>query len=173
MQPVREFDAILLLALAVASKRRPAALVELVAATDMLDGEMPTSFKMSDTVFRLSKHGLIMEAEGGYALTPAAEAIVTGQRRKTETAARVLYVNERLAAYEPAADASTSGPIALTTEQLGAAILAHRAFKNSTGKSWAMLKANTDEINYQRKKKWRPGIKPAGTNKSKSKIAGK
>ena len=169
MQPVREFDAILLLALAVASKRRPAQLVEIVAAADMLDGEMPTSFKLSDAVFRLSKHGLMSESEAGFTLTPAAEAIITGQRRKTETAARVLYVTERLEAYEPTADAPPSVAIALTTEQLGPAILAHRAFKNTTGKSWAMPKTKSDEIDYKRTNKWRPGRKPAGPPKNKSK----
>jgi hypothetical protein len=169
MQPVREFDAILLLALAVASKRRPAQLVEIVAAADMLDGEMPTSFKMSDAVFRLSKHGLIAETEAGFTLTPAAEAIITGQRCKTETEARVLYVNERLEAYEPAAGAAPAETIALTTEQLGAAILAHRAFKATTRKSWAMPKSRADEINYQRTNKWRPGRKPAAAAKSKAK----
>lgn len=164
MHPIREIDALLLLALAVASKRRPAELVEIVAATDMLDGEIPTSFKLSDTFFRLSKHGLIADIEGGFTLTPAAETMLAGLPRKAETEQRVEYINELLAAHQIAEELE---PIVLTSEQLGAAILAHRSFKKSSGRNMAMPKSKTDEINYKRAHQWRPGLRKSSTGKRK------
>lgn len=156
MHPIREIDSILLLALAVASKRRPAELVEIVAATDMLDGEIPTSFKLSDAFFRLSKHGLIADIEGCFTLTPAAEAMLEELPRKAETPQRIKHLNELLKAHQVAEELP---PIVLASEQLGAAILAHRSFKKSSGRNMAMPKSKTDEINYKRANLWRPGLR--------------
>ena len=57
----------LLLATLMASKRRAADLVGLVAALDLiLEGAIPPPLKLIDAFKRLSTHGLIAEAEGGH-----------------------------------------------------------------------------------------------------------
>jgi ATP-dependent helicase YprA (DUF1998 family) len=92
MHPVHDVDALLIWATALASKRRPAELLEIVAAADLLNNNVPGELKIVDAFERLSKNGLICEIDGGYALTPAAQAIVTDLPRKAETPERLFAI---------------------------------------------------------------------------------
>jgi hypothetical protein len=123
MHPIHDVDALLLLATALSSKRRPADLVEIVAALDLLQGDVPREWKLADSFARLSKHGLIIELEGRYTLPPVAQKMMAGQPAKAETPERLFAVKQELAAYESKGD---SPAIALSEEQFSAAILAHR-----------------------------------------------
>ncbi|MDD5298358.1 MAG: hypothetical protein PHU46_15755 [Rhodocyclaceae bacterium] len=123
MHPIHDVDVILLLALALSSKRRPAALFEIVAAADLIYGAIPSESKMIEGFSRLASHGLIVEAEGGYTLTADAQKIMAGGPRKPDTAKRIFAVKEKLSAYTPQGE---HAPILLTAEQLSEAILAHR-----------------------------------------------
>ncbi len=132
MYPVHDVDAILLLALSLASKRRPAELVEIIAAADMTQGAIPSEAKLSDSFYRLSAYGLICEQDGGYTLSADAQQMMAGQRKKADTPERVYGIKECLADYHLQGEHTA---IQVTEEQLGAAILAHQATKRSTGKN--------------------------------------
>lgn len=147
MYPVHDVDALLLLAMALASKRRPAELAEIIAAADMIQGSIPSDLKLEEAFYRLSMHGLISEAEGGFTLTPDAQKIMTGQPRKDDAQKRILGIKENLSAYNPQSEHS---PILVTAEQLSAAVLAHRASEKTTGKNMLVPKPKPAETNNKR-----------------------
>ena len=101
MYPVHDVDALLLLAMALASKRRPAGLAEIIAAADLVQGSIPSESKLGEAFHRLSMHGLIREAEGCFTLTPDAQKIMTGQPRKADAQERILGIKGTLSAYNP------------------------------------------------------------------------
>lgn len=148
MYPVHDVDAILLLAMSLAAKRRPAELVEIIAAADLAQGVIPLESKLIESFYRLSAYGLICEMEGGYTLTPDAQQIMTtGQRKKAEPEKRVFSIKENLADYHLKGE---HPPILLTEEQLSAAVLAHQAAKKSTGKNLLVPKAKPEEDKNKR-----------------------
>ena len=55
---------LLLLAIGLASKRRPAEPLEIVAAIDLIQGNIPAEAKLSEAIARLAVHGLIGEVDG-------------------------------------------------------------------------------------------------------------
>jgi len=134
MHPIHDVDALLLLATALASKRRPAQLAEIMAAADLLQGSIPLDVDLVAAFLRLSTHGLIGEAAGGFTLTPQALELMAGvrYRKKAETPERLLAVRQELAGYMPKADGVA---IRLATEQVSAAILAHRTFLKGPGRN--------------------------------------
>ncbi len=134
MHPIHDVDALLLLATALASKRRPAQLAEIMAAADLLQGSIPLDVDLVAAFLRLSTHGLIGEAAGGFTLTPQALELMGGvrYRKKAETPERLLAVRQELAGYMPKADGVA---IRLATEQVSAAILAHRTFLKGPGRN--------------------------------------
>jgi len=132
MYPVHDVDAILLLSLALAAKRRPAELVEVIAATELTQSAIPAEAKLSDAFSRLSAYGLIVESNGGYALAPDAQEMLASQRKKADTEKRIYALKESLADYFLQGEHVT---IIVTEEQLSAAILAHQASKKSTAKN--------------------------------------
>src|SRR3989338_8138939 len=99
MYPVHDVDAILLLAMSLAAKRRPAELVEIIAAADLTQGAIPSESKLVESFYRLSAYGLIREVEGGYTLTPDAQQMMAGQRKKADTEERIFGIKENLADY--------------------------------------------------------------------------
>ncbi len=82
MHPIHDVDVVILLATMMSSKRRPAELVELVAAADMIQGFIPYESKLGDAVSRLSCHGLICQEGQGFALTPDATKILAAMPRR-------------------------------------------------------------------------------------------
>ncbi|MCK0507209.1 hypothetical protein [Aromatoleum anaerobium] len=165
MHPVHDVDALLLLALALSSKRRPAELAEIMAAADLIQGSIPSETKLGDAFHRLSTHGLINEVDGRFTLTPDAQKIMAGQPRKAETAERIFSVREKLSAYEPA---GKHAPIVLTGEQLAQAILAHRSAGQGAGKNMLVPKPKTvddDKRPDKRPGQWR---RPFASRKRKA-----
>ena len=57
MHPVHDIDAVILLAVALSSKRRPAELIELVAAAELITGKLPYPAKLAESVARLFTSG--------------------------------------------------------------------------------------------------------------------
>lgn len=137
MYPVHDVDAILLLAMSLAAKRRPAELVEIIAAADLAQDAIPPETKLSDSFYRLSEYGLICEQDGGYALTPDAQLIVSGHAKKAKSQERIYDIKEKLADFHLNGEHAI---ILLTVEQIAAAISAHQATKKSTGKNLLMPK---------------------------------
>jgi hypothetical protein len=132
MYPVHDVDAILLLALSLASKRRPAELVEIIAATDLAQGAIPPETKLSDSFYRLSEYGLICAQDGGYTLTPDAQQIMSGHAKKAKIPERIYDIKEKLADFHLNGQHAI---ILLTVEQIAAAIAQHQDAKKSTGRN--------------------------------------
>lgn len=124
MSPVLDVDVLLLYATALAAKRRPAELVEVVAAVDLVHRNIPGEEKLVDAFARLGARGLLREAEGGVALTEAAEQLIRILPRKAEHAGRLFELKGLLGAHQPAGDGVA---VVVEAEHLRAAIAAHRA----------------------------------------------
>lgn len=142
MHPIHDVDALLLLATALSAKRRPAPLVEIMAAVDLLQGNIPAAAKLAEAFCRLATHGLIRAQEGGFALTPAAQGLVAEQPKKALVAERLFGIKEQLGDYVPAGE---SPAIVLAAEQLSAAIEEHRAFAAGGGKNLLVPKPKPAE----------------------------
>ena len=132
MHPVHDVDVLLLLATSLAAKRRPAELLEVVAAADLLNNNIPGEQKVVEAFERLAKSGLLVEADGGYLLTAAAPTMVTGLPRKAETPERLFALKDNLSLYNIKGEHAA---VVLTAEQVTAAILAHRAAAKTTAKN--------------------------------------
>ena len=132
MYPVHDVDAILLLALSLAAKRRPAELVEIIAAADLAQGAIPPETKLSDSFYRLSEYGLICAQDGGYTLTPDAQQILSGHAKKAKSQERIYDIKENLADYHLKGEHAL---ILVTAERIAEAVLAHQTAKQSSGKN--------------------------------------
>jgi len=142
MYPVHDVDAILLLALSLASKRRPAALVEIIAAADLTQGAIPNETKLSDSFYRLSEYGLISEQDGGYVLSTDAQQILSGHAKKAKVPERIYDIKENLADFYLNGEHAI---VMLPVEQIVAAIAEHQAMKNSPAKNLLMPKVKPVE----------------------------
>ena len=153
MHPIHDVDVLLLLATALASKRRPAELAEIMAATDLLHGSIPLDVELAAGLVRLSTSGLIAGEVAGLGLTPAALKLMDSlPRRKAETEERLLALREQLAGYAPGGGADA---IPLTTEQLTAAIQAHRTFLKIPGRNMLVPKPKAAVERSKRPGQWR------------------
>jgi hypothetical protein len=161
MRLLPDVDAVILMATALSAKRRPAALPEIVAAADLLQGFVPYPDKLGDAMKRLSSAGLIGAVEDGFALTPAAERLVAALPKKAETEERIAALRSSLAAYAPKEE---HAPVAMSAEQLAAAIAAHEAAKRSSGQNMAMPKPKPDR-HFKVEGRWR---RASGTRDRKS-----
>lgn len=132
MYPVHDVDAILLLSLSVAAKRRPADLVEIIAAIDLAQCPTPSENKLSDAFARVSAYGLIVGVDGRYTLSADAQEMLASQRKNDDTAKRIYRLKEHLADYFLKGEHTT---ILIRPDQLLAAIKAYRADKNASGKN--------------------------------------
>jgi len=132
MHPVRDVDALLLLSIAISSKRRPAELVEIIAANDLIHGSVPLKSELTEAFHRLSQYGLIVQVGDGYALTPVALTIMSAGRKKADNEERMHGLKAALSAYNLKGD----HPAILVTEaQLSAAVHEHQASKEHAGKN--------------------------------------
>lgn len=136
MYPVHDVDAILLLSLSVAAKRRPADLVEIVTAIDLAHGTIPSEHKLSDAFARLSACGLIAEIDGGYTLPAVAQEMMASQRKNDDTAKKMFRLKAHLADYRPKGEHAT---VQVNPEQLLAAIESFLKARTS-GRNWLMEK---------------------------------
>lgn len=141
MHPVHDFDPLLILATALASKRRPAGLHEIMAAADLIQSSIPSVEKMAEAFERLSRHGLICAAEGGLLLTEDAQEIVIPPGKKVENDERLYVIKEKLAAYKVKGEFP---PVMLTLDELAAAIREHKASGEGAGKNLLVPKPKPD-----------------------------
>ena len=132
MQRVTDIDAVLLLAVARASKRRPAELSDLVAAAELVAGDMPDPGKLAEAAARLSTHGLLVAAEGGLALSAEAQQVLVGEPAKAEPAARIFWVRDQLSGLQVTAGHAA---IELTARQIDDAIKVHRTAAAASSKN--------------------------------------
>ena len=125
-------DALLLLATALAAKRRPAAPGEIVAGLDLIEPELPAVAELSAGFARLGESGLLLADDGRLALSAAAERLIEKLPRKGEAADRLPALQTMLAAYRPAAPGSA---VVIGVDELRAAMLAQRAAVASGAKN--------------------------------------
>lgn len=147
MQTIHDVDALLLMATMLASKRRPADLVEIMAAADLVHGSVPAVNKLVESFARLGTAGLLIEVEGGFSLTPAAQLIVEDLPKKSELTDHLLVITERLYAYRAKGEYA---PVVMVAEQFSAAINAHRAAARGTGKNLLVPKPKPEDRNKKR-----------------------
>ncbi len=136
MYPVHDVDAILLLSLSAASKRRPADLVEIIMATGLAQGAIPSENELSDAFARPSTYCLIVEVDGGYRLSSDAQQMMADQRKNDDTAKKMYRLKEHLADYHLNGEHTT---ILAHPDLLLAAVKAYQKTKGS-GRSWLMDK---------------------------------
>ena len=137
MHPILDIDVLFLLATALAAKRRPAEAQEIVAAIDLIHGNVPSEDKLAEATGRLCAATLLTGGADGLALTPAAEAMVENLPRKGEHADRLAALRSALAAFAAPADGSA---VDFPAGQWREAILAHRASAASGAKNLLMPK---------------------------------
>ena len=159
MHPIHDVDAVLLLATALAGKRRPAELAEIMAAADLIHGFVPFEAKLREAFSRLGEHGLICAADGCYALTPAAQEILAGLPKKADAAEHLIWIKGKLGAYKPKGE---HAPILLTAEEVVAAIAAYRASAKGAGKNLLIPKPKAAEGDSKRPGQWRRRPPPRG-----------
>lgn len=135
MHPIHDIDALLLLAVGLASKRRAAELAEVVAAAELIRGTIPPAAKLAEAFGRLSEQGLLSETENRFALTAPAQTVVTGLPKKGDADERLFALKQKLYAY----DAASGHPAVDVSEaQVEAAIEAHKASGRSAGQNMFM-----------------------------------
>lgn len=141
MYPIHDHDTLLLLATALAAKRRPAEPLEIMAAIDLIQGNIPAEGKLSEAFSRLGQCGLLVERDGGLALMPAAEQLIEALPRKGEMADRLNELRGLLGAYV----ATEGAAIAISPDSLREAMLAHRAAAASTAKNLLVPKPKPEQ----------------------------
>ncbi|MBS0348627.1 MAG: hypothetical protein JSR69_19450 [Proteobacteria bacterium] len=157
MYPVQDVDALLLLSMLLATKRRPADMVEIVAAADLLDGGVGSEARWAEAFRRFATHDLIVEVDGRYTLTEAGVQLVHRLPKKADTAERIFLLREKLSEYEPA---EKTPSIVMQEEQVAEAVRAHQASKSVGGKNLLMPKAKPVEEDVQPRRRpggWRRG----------------
>lgn len=147
-------DAVILMAVTLSSKRRPAELVEIVAAADLILGFVPFAEKLGAAIERLSARGLIGMTEGGLTLTDAGRETMSKQPRKAGQEEIIAALRSSLSTWRQRAE---HPPILLTPEQLGAAIRAHKATRK-TGKNVLMPKPEVTR-HFKVDGRWRKATK--------------
>lgn len=146
--PHNDIDSQLLLATLIASKRRPAELVEIVAAADVLGFPVTSGNLRAEFFRRFATHDLMVAVDGRYALTPAAQALGEKLPKKADTAERVFLVRERLSEYMPA---EKTASIPISVEQMEAAMAAHAESGKQGGCNLLMPKPKQTEEEEQRR----------------------
>lgn len=147
MPPIFDVDVLLLLATALAAKRRPAEPAAVMAAIDLIQGNIPSEEKLSEGFARLGQRGLLVDIEGCLGLTAAGEKMIEALPRKGDLAERLADLRSQMAAHAapPEADA-----IHLAPEALRAAILAHRAAAKDAPKNLLVPKPKPAESGQSR-----------------------
>ncbi|MEZ5609355.1 MAG: hypothetical protein R3E45_02730 [Rhodocyclaceae bacterium] len=153
MRHVRDIDALLLLATTLASKRRPAELVEIIAAFDFLQTEIGPELRLREAFAHLSEDGLILERDGGYTLGPEAQKIMAAVPKKGDLAAKIFSIKDDLSTH------TTEAPqpaIVIGEAQLAEAMAAHKDAGSGAGKNLLMPKPKPAADDKKRPAAWRP-----------------
>lgn len=132
MHPIHDVDVLLLLATALAAKRRPAEASEIMAAADLIQGRLPSAELCSAAFARLGTAGLLAQTDDRLALTAVGERLIAELPAKGEPAARLLTLAGLLGSHRPQGEAAA---IDLSAAQLIIAMQAHRAAATSKAKN--------------------------------------
>ena len=147
MQAIHDVDVLLLLATLLGAKRKPAELLDIVAAIDLLQGNVPAAPKMVEAFARLAANGLLVQAGEGYALTPDAQEIVNKLPKKADTAERLFIIRDKLSMYNSKGEHAA---VVVEEAAVNAAITAHRAAAASPVKNLLVPKPKPEDKSAQR-----------------------
>lgn len=156
MSPIHDVDLVLLLATALASKRRAAELSEIIAGIELVQPALPAVAKIAEAFPRLSSRGLLVATEGRFALSPEAQTMIEELPKKADTAERLVALRPKLSAFRSNGE---SASILIEVEQVNAAILEYRAAAASARTILVLAKPKTEERPGQRRRKPFPGSK--------------
>lgn len=151
MYPIYDIDVLVFMATSLASKRRPAELLEIVAAADVLQSFIPYPEKLCDAIERLSLNGLIGAMDGGFTLTEIGRNIMNRPLKKTTSEELTAMIKDNLSAYSPTGNYP---PIVLPEDRAIAAIAAYKATRKAPGKSLLMPKPKADR-HFKVEGRWR------------------
>lgn len=159
MPPVHDIDAVILLATALAAKRRPAALTDIVAGASLLQGFVIYPDKLGDALARLSQQELISADAEGFSLTSAARQIIAGLPGKGDKDEHLAIIHRELANHPPRRG---SPLINLPMDQLAAAVLAYKVSAKVPGRNLLMPKPKADRF-FKKEGRWHcvPGNSPS------------
>jgi hypothetical protein len=141
MYPVHDVDALLLIATTQASKRRPAELVEIIAAMDLLQVTIPDEARLAEAFAHLGKHGMITAGEAGFSLTDDAEKVMAEQPKRGTSEEKIFRVRDDLSAFTTKPDHAA---VVVTEEALSAALQAHKTSGEGVGKNLLVPKPKSD-----------------------------
>lgn len=147
MHPIHDHDPLFLLAVGLAAKRRPAELVEIVAAIDFLQIKVPLEQRFVDSLARLGVVGLLVGDAAGVALTPAGMALFQALPKQEDGEARVYAAKQALVDYVPGAE---QAPVVVELAAVSEAIAAHRAAAASRAKNLLVPKPKAAETSKAR-----------------------
>ena len=147
MHPIHDHDPLFLLAVGLAAKRRPAELVEIVAAIDFLQIKVPLEQRFVDSLARLGAVGLLVGDATGVALSPAGMALFQALPKQEDGEARIFATKEALVAYVPGAE---QAPVVVELAAVSEAIAAHRAAAASRAKNLLVPKPKAVETSKAR-----------------------
>lgn len=145
-----DIDALLLFATALSSKRRPAELIEIMGAADLVQESVPAAPILAEAFRSLSTRGLLLEVDDCFALTPDALVMIEALSKKLDHPKKVLALKAALAAYVPSGEHPA---IELDAERFSTTLQAFRASGKGAGKNMLMPKPKVVE----ELKKKRPG----------------
>ena len=156
MSPIHDVDLVLLLATALATKRRAAELSEIIAGIELVQPALPAVAKIVEAFARLSSQGLLVAAEGRFALSPEAQTMIEALPKKADTAERLVAIRQKLSVIRSNGE---SARILIEVEQLNAAILEYRTAAASAGTNLLVAKPKpaSEERPGQRRRKPFPG----------------
>lgn len=104
MHPVFDADALLLLAIRLAAKRKPALLDEVVIALATVQAKLPSEANLLRSFSRLTSHGLLEARDGGYTLGAQAETLIQAVPKKKEAADQIIELKRALAGFDAEAN---------------------------------------------------------------------
>ncbi|MGC3962222.1 MAG: hypothetical protein QM803_02565 [Rhodocyclaceae bacterium] len=167
MHPIHDADLLLLLAITLASKRKPAAVEDIAIALGTLQPLLPAEDKLLGAFARLSSHGLIVASGDSYGLSAAGEALMKSVPAKGETADRAAQLKRALPTYEAEPTMAAVQPEATV---LSAALEAWRASLPPPTKS-EKLAQQREERAPRKADGWRPSRpgsprRPAGETRT-------
>lgn len=137
MSPIHDHELLLLLAVSLAAKRRPAEPAAIVAAVELIHGSLPSAAELATAFASLDGAGLVAGGDDGVRLAPAAEKLIEALPGRGDHAQRLTALRGLLAGYSAA---TPEFPVVIDSAPWQAAIQSHRAAAAGSGANLMMPK---------------------------------
>ena len=137
MSPIHDHELLLLLAVSLAAKRRPAEPAAIVAAVELIHGSLPSAAEFATAFASLDGAGLIAGSDDGVGLAPAAEQLIEALPARGDHLQRLAALRALLAGYSAA---TPEIPVAIDAAPWQAALQSHRAVAASPAANLLMPK---------------------------------